>query len=110
MGGIAALSAIVMVLWNQLLPDIFGLATINFWQALGLFTLARLLFGRFGGGRGRGCGRGDWKGSAMSEKWANMTTEERKEFICKRRIFGFGDRLEKEHFDTVQDEASKRAQ
>lgn len=27
-------------LWNLLIPDIFGLQVITFWQALGLWTLA----------------------------------------------------------------------
>ena len=33
----------VMLLWNWLMPMIFGLPTIGFWQALGLITLFRLL-------------------------------------------------------------------
>ena len=36
----AALSALVMMLlWNWLAPELFGLKTINFWQALGLVAL-----------------------------------------------------------------------
>ena len=34
--------AIVMLLWNWLLPGIFGLATIGYFKALGLYLLARL--------------------------------------------------------------------
>ena len=37
-------------LWNALLPALFGWHTITFWQAVGLLILARLLFGRLGGG------------------------------------------------------------
>lgn len=33
----------VMLLWNWLMPMIFGLPTIGFWQSLGLITLFRLL-------------------------------------------------------------------
>jgi len=60
---------IVMLLWNALMPVIFHLGTINFWQAAGLVILARLLFGGINGGHhGRG-GHGkhhgrhhpDWK-------------------------------------------------
>ena len=36
-------------LWNLLLPSIFGLPAISFWQALGLLLLSRLLFGGLGG-------------------------------------------------------------
>lgn len=38
----------VMYLWNWLMPAIFGLATITYWQAVGLFVLAKLFFGGFG--------------------------------------------------------------
>lgn len=34
----------VMFLWNGLMPDIFGLPTIGFMQALGLNLLAAILF------------------------------------------------------------------
>ena len=34
----------VMVLWNWLMPVIFGLAKITFWQAWGLLLLAHILF------------------------------------------------------------------
>ncbi len=34
-----------MWLWNGLLPEMFGLPTVTFWQALGLCLLARFLFG-----------------------------------------------------------------
>ena len=35
---------LVMLLWNWLMPPIFGLTTITFWQAWGLVILAHLLF------------------------------------------------------------------
>lgn len=41
-----------MLLWNALLPAIFGMVTITYWQALGLLVLGRLLFGGFGRGGG----------------------------------------------------------
>lgn len=31
-------------LWNWLMPSIFGLSTITFWQALGLNFLSSILF------------------------------------------------------------------
>lgn len=45
---------LIMLLWNWLMPAIFGLAMINYWQAIGLFLLGRLLFGSFGGKGGAG--------------------------------------------------------
>jgi len=44
---------VVMLLWNWLIPAIFGLGVISFWQAVGIVILAKLLFGGFGGGSGR---------------------------------------------------------
>lgn len=43
---------VLMRLWNWLMPDLFGLTTITYWQALGIFVIAKLLFG-FGGGGGK---------------------------------------------------------
>jgi hypothetical protein len=34
-----------MWLWNALIPKLFGLPIITFWQSLGLCLLARFLFG-----------------------------------------------------------------
>ena len=39
---------VVKVLWNWLMPAIFGLGLITFWQAFGIVLLAKLLFGGFG--------------------------------------------------------------
>lgn len=34
----------VMFLWNWLIPEIFGLKTITFFEAFGLYTLCAILF------------------------------------------------------------------
>ncbi len=36
---------LIMLLWNWLMPMLFGLITITFWQAVGIAFLARLIFG-----------------------------------------------------------------
>jgi len=56
--GLAVLFALVFgilvkVLWNWLMPSIFGLGKITFWQAFGIVLLAKLLFGSFGHGHTR---------------------------------------------------------
>ncbi|WP_313189112.1 hypothetical protein [Sphingobacterium sp.] len=48
--------ALLQFLWNKLMPEIFGLKTIDYWQALGLFILSKLLFGRGFGKPGVGFG------------------------------------------------------
>ena len=40
----------VMLLWNWIMPTIFGLPEINYWLAFGIIILARLIFGGFGHG------------------------------------------------------------
>lgn len=35
---------LIMLLWNWLMPAIFGLATISFWKACGLYILSAILF------------------------------------------------------------------
>jgi len=41
---------VVKVLWNWLMPALFGLREITFWQAFGIVLLAKLLFGGVGHG------------------------------------------------------------
>ena len=36
---------IVMLLWNWLMPSLFGLASISYWQGFGIVVLAKILFG-----------------------------------------------------------------
>ena len=43
---------IVMHLWNGLMPALFGLRMITFWQAFGLLILCRILVGGLGPGGG----------------------------------------------------------
>ena len=45
---IAGFGQAVLQLWNWLMPDIFGLRPISFWQAVGLMGLSWILFGRLG--------------------------------------------------------------
>ncbi len=79
---------IVMHLWNWLLPMLFGWHQISFWQALGLLVLCRILFGGVGG---RGFHRPNYR-RRMSERWDQMTPEEREKFRqgMRSRCGGFG--------------------
>jgi ABC-type microcin C transport system permease subunit YejE len=83
-GAVAVFGTAVMLLWNALLPDIFGIATINYWQALGLLLLMRLLLSgfkpdirRLTGEHGR---------NHIHHKWMKMSPEERKEFVRKHNL------------------------
>lgn len=67
------LGLLVMFLWNNVLVDVTPVKPVTFWQALGIFLLAKILFG-FGGGKGR-----RWNND-MREKWITMSPEEREKF------------------------------
>jgi hypothetical protein len=47
----------VMLLWNWLIPDIFGGTAITYWQAVGILVLVKILFGGFGGHKPKGGNR-----------------------------------------------------
>ena len=66
---------VVRQLWNWLLPPLFGWHSITFWQALGLLVLCRVLFGGFGVHGSRAPAR-----RPLSERWKDMTPEERERF------------------------------
>lgn len=83
---------LVMLLWNWLLPPLFGVREITFWQALGLLVLSRILFGGLGmrGHSGRpsraafeaACERAFRR---MDDNWDRMTPEERERFRQRMR-------------------------
>ena len=43
---------VIMWLWNWLMPGLFGVKAITYWQGVGLFILAKILFGAIGGSSG----------------------------------------------------------
>jgi len=88
-----ALGFIVMYLWNWILPEVTHAGRLNFWQALGLLVLCRLLFGNFNKGGG-GHNRFREKAMGMRSKWQSMNDEERAKFKeeYKRRCGGWGHR------------------
>jgi hypothetical protein len=69
--GLAVLSWVVMLLWNALLPSLFGAPPLRYLQAAGLLVLSRLLLG---GLRGH---RGPWRHRGWHERWESLTPEER---------------------------------
>ena len=78
---------VVRLLWNWLLPPLFGWPQITFWQAVGMLALCRILFG----GRGwHGSGRSHFR-RRMQARWDRMTPEERERFRQgMRRRWDFG--------------------
>ncbi|MDR1680933.1 MAG: hypothetical protein LBS12_04025 [Prevotellaceae bacterium] len=86
--GLAAMAgfvAVFMVLWNWLMPFIFGLPALNFWQAAGFLVLLAglvkfMTLSAFFGMHG-------YRRNPLREKWMKMTPEEREEFL-KNHHFG----------------------
>lgn len=70
---LALLGFAVMLLWNGLVPELFRAPPLQYWQALGLLILSRILFG---GLRGRGW-HGHWRQRMWRERWERMSPEER---------------------------------
>jgi len=77
----AVFGFVVLHLWNWLMPAIFGLRPITFWQGIGLFVLGKILFGGFHRHHGD---RRHWK-KHMEERWAQMSPEEREKFRAGMR-------------------------
>lgn len=74
---VAALGGeLVKLLWNWLLPEIFGWRAITFWQAVGLLALCRILFGGIGPYRAAR----HRVGHRVRERWEGMTPEQRERF------------------------------
>ena len=66
---------IVKLLWNWLVPSLFGWQPVTFWQALGLLALCRILFGGNG---------------LMKRQSRRYSPEERERFRAAfRKRFGF---------------------
>ena len=77
---------VVTLLWNWLVPPLFGWHPIAFWQALGLLALCRILFGGLGFHRGSGGHSpirhrmADRMADRVAERWERMTPEDRERF------------------------------
>lgn len=88
---VTVVSFVVMGLWNVLMPGIFAVRAISFWQALGLLVLSKILFGGFRPSAGGGP---RWR-RRMMERWEKMTPEEREKFQQGiRRGCGFRQNVE----------------
>jgi hypothetical protein len=74
--------AIVMYLWNAVMPPVFHLGTVTYCQAICILILSKILFGGFrkGGGNWRRGGGRFGRGREWKEKWMSMSEEERAKF------------------------------
>jgi hypothetical protein len=62
LAAVSVFSFLLLILWNWLMPTIFNLPLINFYQAFGLLLLSKLLFsGIHHRGRPHHFGREAWR-------------------------------------------------
>ena len=96
---------VVMSLWNGILPLVVtGVKAISFLQALGILVLSKILFGGFGGGKGRWRGSSAWR-EKMKHRWDKMTPEEKEKF--KARCKHWGNRWERFNETKAEDVAAE---
>jgi hypothetical protein len=69
-GLLALCGAVTMWLWNALMPAIFKLPEIGFWQAVGLLILSQIIFKS---GHASQSGRSHWK---RRQVWKRMREDE----------------------------------
>lgn len=79
---VAVAGAVVMFLWNAVLVEALGAKPLNFWRALGLLVLCRILFGHWGprGARPWGVAARFGPGAGLRERWSSMTPDQRERF------------------------------
>jgi len=70
----------VMLLWNWLMPMVFGLTTLTFWQAAGIVLLARLIFGGFKHGHDHS--KSDSPRKKFFSHWNHDNHNNKSERIC----------------------------
>lgn len=89
-----------MLLWNWLMPDVFGLPALTYWKAVGILVMAKILFGSF---EGMGSKKGSKKPSRTKmrdtcgsdfSKWKHYDTFWKEE--GKKAFEGYIDRKQNE--------------
>lgn len=86
---VVVMGFVVTFLWNWLAPVAWGGSEITWLQGLGIWALAKALFGGRGWGGHCGGGRrgkwgngGNWR-AKWEEKWERMTPEQREQMKAK---------------------------
>jgi hypothetical protein len=79
--GFFGMSAVVMLLWNWIIPSISTFAALTYWKAMGLLVLSKILFGGFHFNRHKQKMHQHFEQHApFKDKFLEMTDEEKNEF------------------------------
>lgn len=82
-----AITYVVMLLWNAILPSVTGAGSLTYWQAAGILILSKILFGFPGWGKNHH--HSSFRGG-FRDKWMHMPEEEKEKFReeWKKRCHG----------------------
>lgn len=72
-----AITYVVMLLWNAVLPAVTGAGSVTYWQAAGILILSKILFGfpGWGGHHKTSSFRGSFR-----DRWMHIPEEDREKF------------------------------
>jgi hypothetical protein len=98
-------SAVVMVLWNFLLPKIFDLPALNLFEAMGLLLLTRLLTGSLKGSIGA------IKGNvSSSNEFENARETWKNEWRSRCQSHDWNSKIEKKSDRASEKQTSKKSE
>lgn len=90
----------VMLLWNWLMPELFGLVAITFWKAVGIILLARFIFGGFK--HSQNYPKSEFYKMKFFNHWSEKSKKERKSNDWEYFDDYWGDEGEKSYADYVE--------
>jgi len=77
----AAVAVIFLMLWNWLIPNIFDIREINFWESLGLLAMAKILFCGFWPYQKKcHCQKGHSIKEKFKSRWHDMSEEDKQKW------------------------------
>ncbi len=95
---------IIMWLWNWLMPELFGLPILSYWQAVGLFILLKILIG--------GCGGGSHSSKHSGDSGEKSKEKHRSDFSKWKHYDKFweeeGENAYQKYLDDLNNEESKK--
>lgn len=74
---------VVKALWNWLMPEIFGLKKISYWQGIGILLLAKIFFGSVGGNSNTNSKSEERKGDGVRGAYSQALHEEMQQEFYK---------------------------
>lgn len=99
---------VVQFLWNITMADIFGLPSISYWQAIGLFILAKIFFG-FGIGGSNSSGSKSKKKKKTSSDDVSDVADQDSDFAGDETFQKFWQEEGREAYEAFQREGPQES-